>query len=60
VTAAFQIAAFKNEGETMAIQRTLGNLWFHPETKHEANILALKVFCLGSFILIALIMAGVL
>jgi hypothetical protein len=44
----------------MAMPRTSGNLWFHPATKHEADVLALKVFCLSSFILIALIMAGVL
>jgi hypothetical protein len=44
----------------MAMPRTSGNFWFHPATKREADVLSLKVFCLGSFILIALIMAGAL
>ena len=31
-----------------------------PETKHEADVMALKLFCLLSFILVGLITAGVL
>jgi len=31
-----------------------------PEVKREADVVALKLFCLFSFILVGLIMAGVL
>jgi hypothetical protein len=31
-----------------------------PTTKREADVLALKLFCLFSFILVGLIMAGIL
>jgi hypothetical protein len=34
--------------------------WRRPATKQEADALALKLFCLFSFILVALIVAGVL
>jgi hypothetical protein len=44
----------------MAIPRTSGNLWFQPTTKRAADMMALKLFCLGSFILLSLIIAGVL
>ncbi len=36
------------------------NFWFRPATKREADVLALKLFCLFSFILVGLITAGVL
>ena len=32
----------------------------HPTTKREADVMALKLFCLFSFILVGLIMAGIL
>ena len=43
----------------MAVPQTSGNFWFQPATKRQADVLALKVFCLGSFILLGLIIAGV-
>ena len=36
------------------------HLWLRPATKREADAMAVKLFCLFSFILVALIMAGVL
>ena len=36
------------------------NVWFHPATKREADVLAVKLFCLFAFILVGLITAGVL
>ena len=42
----------------MALSTTL-NL-ASPKTRHEADVLALKLFCLLSFLLIGLITAGVL
>lgn len=48
-------------GENMAIAPTLEkNFRFRPATKREADVLALKLFCLFSFILVGLITAGVL
>ena len=48
-------------GENMTIAPTLEqNFWFRPATKREADVLALKLFCLFSFILVGLITAGVL
>ena len=45
----------------MAIALTLEtHAWFHPGTKREVDILALKLFCLGVLILAGLITAGVL
>jgi hypothetical protein len=45
----------------MAIARTLEKyFWFRPATKREADVVALKLFCLFSFILVGLITAGVL
>jgi hypothetical protein len=44
----------------MAAPRTLANFWAQPATKREAHAMALKLLCLGSFIMIGLIMAGVL
>ena len=45
----------------MAIASTLEKkFWFRPATKREADVLALKLFCLFSFILLGLITAGVL
>jgi hypothetical protein len=44
----------------MAVPQTSRNFWFQPETKRQADALALKLFCLGSFILLGLIIAGVL
>ena len=45
----------------MAIARTLEkHAWFHPGTKREVDILALKLFCVFAFILAGLITAGVL
>jgi hypothetical protein len=42
----------------MAVPQTSG--WFQPATKLQADLLALKLFCLGSLILLGLITAGVL
>jgi hypothetical protein len=42
----------------MAVAQTSG--WFQPATKRQADVLALKLFCLGSFILLGLITAGAL
>jgi hypothetical protein len=36
------------------------NVWFHPATKREADVLAFKLFCLFAFILVGLITAGAL
>ena len=45
----------------MATAPTSGNnVWFHPATKREADVLAVKLFCLFAFILVGLITAGVL
>jgi hypothetical protein len=44
----------------MAVPQTSGNFWYQPTTKRQADILALKLFCVGSFMLLGLIMAGVL
>lgn len=45
----------------MAIAPTLQrHLVARPRTKREADVVALKLFCLFSFILVGLIMAGVL
>ena len=44
----------------MAVPQISGNFWYQPATKRQADILALKLFCLGSFMLLGLIMAGVL
>jgi len=50
----------KCEGN-MAIPRTLEkSFWFRPATKREADVLALKLFCLFSFILLGLITSGLL
>jgi hypothetical protein len=57
--AAPQIAEPKTV-ETMAVQHTSGYFRFQPATKRQADLLAIKLFCLGSFILLGLIMAGVL
>ena len=47
-------------GGNMAIARKLEKyFWFHPATKREADVVALKLFCLFSFILVGLITAGV-
>jgi len=35
------------------------NVWFHPATKREADVLAVKLFCLFAFILVGLITGGV-
>ena len=43
----------------MAIAPT-ENVWFRPATKREADVLALKLFCLFAFMLIGLITAGIL
>jgi hypothetical protein len=40
-----------------AIQKRLAS---RPRSKREADVMALKLFCLFSFILVGLIMAGVL
>jgi hypothetical protein len=42
----------------MAVPQTSG--WFQPATTRQADVLALKLVCLGSFILLFLIVAGVL
>ena len=48
-------------GEKMAtISISEKNVWFHPATKREADLLAVKLFCLFAFILVGLITAGVL
>lgn len=44
----------------MAHPRTSGDLWFQPANKRQAEVMALKVFCLGAFILLGLILAGLL
>jgi len=36
------------------------HLWLRPATKREVDAMAAKLFCLFSFILVALILAGVL
>ena len=48
-------------GKNMATAPTSeNNVWFHPATKREADVLAVKLFCLFAFILVGLITAGVL
>ena len=48
-------------GNNMAIALTLQrHLTSRPGSKREADVVALKLFCLFSFILVGLIMAGVL
>jgi hypothetical protein len=44
----------------MAVPHTSGFFGFQPATKRQADVLALKVFCVGSFILLGLIITGVL
>jgi hypothetical protein len=45
----------------MAIAPTSGKpFWRSPATKRQADAMAVKLFCLFSFILIGLIVAGVL
>jgi hypothetical protein len=44
----------------MAVPQTSGYFRFQPATKRKADLLALKLFCLGSFILLGLITVGVL
>ena len=45
----------------MAIAPTSGKyFWLRPATKREADAMAAKLFCLFSFVLVGLIMAGVL
>jgi hypothetical protein len=44
----------------MAVPQTSGFFGFQPATKRQADVLALKVFCVGSFILLGLIITGVL
>jgi hypothetical protein len=45
----------------MTLTPTLENyLPFSPATKHETDVMALKLFCLLSFILVGLITAGIL
>jgi hypothetical protein len=39
---------------------TAGYFTIQPATKRQAEVLALKLFCLGSFVLLGLILAGVL
>jgi hypothetical protein len=34
--------------------------WLSPVTKRDADVLAVKLFCLFSFVLVGLIVAGVL
>ena len=46
-------------GNNMAIAPTLQrHLAARPRSKREADVVALKLFCLFSFILVGLIMAG--
>jgi hypothetical protein len=48
-------------GNNMAIAPALQrHLTARPRSKREADVVALKLFCLFSFILVGLIMAGVL
>ena len=48
-------------GKNMAIAPALQrHLAARPRSKREADVVALKLFCLFSFILVGLIMAGVL
>jgi hypothetical protein len=44
----------------MAISPTLEKYLAAPTTKREADLLACKLFCLFSFILVGLITAGIL
>ena len=45
----------------MAIAPTSGkSFWRSPATKREADAMAVKLFCLFSFILVGLIVAGAL
>ena len=47
-------------GETMAVPQTSGYFRFQPATKRQADVLALKLFFLGTFMLLGLITAGIL
>ena len=47
----------EQHGDAPTLQRHLAA---RPRTKREADVVALKLFCLFSFILVGLIMAGVL
>lgn len=44
----------------MVSPQTSGYFRFQPATKRQADVLALKLLCLGSFILLGLIAAGVI
>ena len=44
----------------MAVAPTLERYLAAPTTKREADVVAFKLFCLFSFILVGLIMTGVL
>jgi hypothetical protein len=56
-----RVAALDQMRGNIAIPRTLEkSFWFRPATKREADVLALKLFCLFSFILLGLITSGVL
>ena len=50
----------KQEGRTMAISPTLEKYLAAPATQRDADAMALKLFCLFSFILVGLITAGIL
>jgi hypothetical protein len=43
----------------MAVPQT-SKFKFQPATKRQADVLAVKLFCVGSFVLLGLITAGVL
>jgi hypothetical protein len=44
----------------MAVPQTPRDFWLQPATQRQADALVLKLFCLGSFMLLFLIMARVL
>jgi hypothetical protein len=44
----------------MAASQKSDHFGLQPATKRQADVLALKLFCVGSLILVGLIMAGVL